>query len=273
MKAKLARCQKSAGTRRLLEKLKPVVHRSPEVDRVLALPQIKTGTEEWHNIRGKLLTSTSLANVIGIGYQSRHEVFKSKTNQSEPFLGNSATRWGLEHEFEAAKLYELYTGQTLVEEELGFFVHDYEKPGDEGRKRFGATPDFLTINGILVEIKCPFRVNIKNALPRHYIPQVQFQMEVTGLNTLHFVQYRPPTQNFCDDDSNAPVDGTLDIVCVERDPFWWKTWLPVFDSFWDEVIEWHRERDLEIGHCKRRARPEKKSALGFSDGLFNFVKK
>ena len=206
---------------------------------VLELPRIAPLSETWYVVRGKLLTASNMAACLGQNqYCTQEELFLKMTKQIAPFSGNEATRWGQTYEEEAGQVYSMLTGLELVEEPIGFLIHNYEKPGDGGRKRYGATPDFMTKGGILVEIKCPFRRKIKHSIPKYYIPQVQFQMEVTGTSMAHFVQYRPP---------NDISDGEIDILTVMRDALWWQLNLPVFDAFWDSVIAWYARHGREVG--------------------------
>jgi hypothetical protein len=39
----------------------------------------------------------------------------------------------------------------------------------------GASPDGITEDGLLVEIKCPLTRKIEAKVPKHYLPQVQLQ--------------------------------------------------------------------------------------------------
>lgn len=205
---------------------------------VLGQRRIAPLTKDWFAIRGKLLTASTMSSVLGQNKYSRYDdAFKQRTQQCVAFTGNEATRWGQKYEQEAGSVYSYLTGLELVEEDIGLLVHEYEKAGDQ-RKRFGATPDFLTKSGIVVEIKCPFRRKIKHFVPDHYLAQVQMQLEVCRANVAHFVQYLPPTPT---------SDGTLDIYEILRDPRWWLRSLPKLDAFWDQVIEWYKSRGLEVG--------------------------
>ena len=163
---------------------------------------------------------------------------KQLTNKIPHFTVNDATEWGQRYEDYASRYYSAITGLELVDQPIGFMVHEYEKKGDTGRKRYGATPDFLTKSGIVVEIKCPFRRKITHAVPTYYLAQVQMQLEVCQAETAHFVQYLPPS---------AAGPGLMDIYCIQRDPTWWKCAVPIFDEFWDDVIGWYRKRGRELG--------------------------
>lgn len=219
---------------------KDVIQPCEKVLDVMSRTRYRSHSKEWHNVRGRLLTASDMAAVLGANpYQKSAGVFLKKTRQEKnPFKGNAATRWGTDHEDEAAQVYQQLTGMQVVEEDIGLMVHPYEKVGDPGRKRYAATPDRLAWNGVLIEIKCPFRRIIKHEVPAYYMAQLQCQLEVTGCDLMHFVQYKPPT---------AMTQGVFDIVEVERNPSWWAMHVPIFDAFWDRVIRFYAERNLQVG--------------------------
>lgn len=207
-------------------------------------------SDDWFKMRGKLLTASDMAAVLGENiYCTRDQLFKRKTRQGPGFNGNAATRWGQKYEDEAALVYSSITGLDLVNEPIGMLIHSYEKDND-GRKRYAATPDFMTLNGIMIEIKCPYRRTITHDIPKYYMAQVQMQLEVTGASMAHFVQYRPPS------DDEYSIDGVLDIRPIARDPDWWREARPLFDDFWDSVISWHTKRGLELGDAPQSTVPE-----------------
>ncbi len=205
------------------------------VQQVLNSPRIQALTPEWHDVHGKILSATSMAAVRGENkYCTPARVFRQKTLRTRPFTGNYNTRWGNMHEAEAAAVYQHLTGLPLVEG-IGFLIHPYRKDGEQ---RYGATPDFITFNGIIVEIKCPVQRKIGHFVPELYMAQLQMQMEVANLSTAHFVQYVPHT---------LLSDGELDITVVLRDPSWWAASLLIFDPFWDSVIAYFRNHGLQLG--------------------------
>ena len=209
-----------------------------EVEKLLLTTRTKPLTEDWYKVRNKYLTASDMAGVLGNNYfSSFDDVLKKKrrciTGERPAFSGNRYTRWGQKFEKEAAVLYSKVTGLELVEEEIGFMVHPVHK-------RLGATPDFITKSGIVVEIKCPYKRKIGSYVPKQYMDQIQFQLEVTGLDTAHFVQYYPEIKEMVDGKPPTwegyplrPKPGTLEIVEVTRDPMWWKNSYPVFKHFLD----------------------------------------
>ena len=191
-----------------------------QVGRVLKRKRIQALTKEWYSIRKNYLTASDMAAVLGISpFSTSTDVYRKKKG-TIVFSGNKYTRHGQKYEREASVVYSKATGLDLVEEDIGFLVHEHHT-------RYGATPDFITKSGILVEIKCPYKRSISHRVPKYYMPQVQFQLEVCGLNTAHFVQYYPP--------GHKDVNGTMEITVIERDPLWWMKSVHVFDEFMDKL--------------------------------------
>lgn len=248
----------NAATYRIIQSIrrqaKKTTKPTEKVTDVMRRTRYKSESTEWHNVRGRLLTASDMAAVFGENpFSTPTAVFMKKTRQSAPFKGNIATRWGQAHEAEAADVYEKLTGMRLVSEDIGLLVHDYEKKGDEGRKRYAATPDRLAYNGVLIEIKCPFRRKIEHTIPPYYMAQINFQLEVTGCDTLHFVQYKPPC---------LVEPGVFDIVQVERQKDWWPMHRQVMDDFWDRVIKFYQKKGLELGEIHVGTPQEKERVVG-----------
>ena len=99
----------------------------------------------------------------------------------------TAMQWGIDHE-DAARLRYAFERQHVAE--IGFAWLD----GAEGW--IGCSPDGLVGDDGLVEIKCPsskrhLEYLIGGACPKDYLPQVQFQMLVTGRAWCDFVSFDP----------------------------------------------------------------------------------
>lgn len=109
--------------------------------------------------------------------------------------------------------------------------------GHPEHKWLGGSPDGVTADGVLVEIKCPYRRDISPQVPEYYIPQVQLLMQIMDLDTCHFVQYRP---------ESAWNSMELVVTVVPRDEAWWDRYFPVMKGFYDEwqVLQADRETAL-----------------------------
>ena len=78
-------------------------------------------------------------------------------------------------------------------------------------------------------------------VPAKYVPQIQLQMEVAGVDRTDFVRYFPAKG-----DDDAPV---CTCIRVERDPEWLPSALPKLRAFYERVQEYRRAHP---DWCERR---------------------
>ena len=111
-------------------------------------------------------------------YSTKEQVLARKKTQTE-FVGNIATRWGQKYEAVAAGIYSRAGNKKLLE--FGLLQHkDYPW--------LGASPDGITQDGVLIEIKCPFRRKLGKTPPFYYWIQVQIQLEVCDLEVCDYIE-------------------------------------------------------------------------------------
>jgi hypothetical protein len=79
----------------------------------------------------------------------------------------------------ACSIYSKRTGQTI--HEFGLLRHPTVS-------FFGASPDGITNNGIMVEIKCPYQRPITGDVPLQYYYQMQGQLSVCELEECDYVE-------------------------------------------------------------------------------------
>jgi putative phage-type endonuclease len=195
--------------------------------------RIKQRTDLWYTTRKRMITASDMAACLDVNpYSSRKQLFKKKTGQCRPFKGNFATQRGTLMEPVAIAAYERVSGNTVFPEDIGLLQHlDWPQ--------IGGSPDGITTNGILIEIKCPLsRKIIPGFCPKYYVPQVQILMEICDLEEAHFVQYRPST---------VYTDEVVDITVMKRDRGYFSRSLPVFVDFMEEVTEFYTKAQLPIG--------------------------
>lgn len=125
---------------------------------------------EWRAARAGRLTASCFGAALGLSpHLSRQELWRQLTGRSEPFLGNVATDYGIEHEAEAIEAYEAQTGNLVIPAP---FV-----PWEEWS---GCSPDGYVGDDGLIEVKCPFSQKMYEAWPDHYRVQVIGQIAITG---------------------------------------------------------------------------------------------
>jgi len=149
-------------------------------------------TPEWYKFRENLLTASSWGNILGyIG--SRKEVLLQKCGyEPAQFKGNEYTRWGTKYEPIATRIYERRTGKKIID--FGCMRH----PAPENFF-LGASPDGISDDGVMLEIKCPPRRVICGTPTDYYWAQMQGQLEVCDLERCDFLECKLVEFNSCDE--------------------------------------------------------------------------
>lgn len=179
-----------------------------KVKNLLKKPIIVQRSLEWHKIRNVALSASEIAACLTFtpevceDYMKQFNVpnfkidgkccshFDTKEdfiiNKCRAFFGENVftdsvfTLWGKKYEEIAARLYRTTFNIKLLE--FGSLVHPR-------LKWLRCSPDSITENGTLVEIKCPFKRKIKDGeVPFHYYLQCMLQLEVCDLETCDFLE-------------------------------------------------------------------------------------
>lgn len=162
-------------------------------------------TPEWYEARRSLITASSAASLLirdqitcspYVNSYDLTDIFDYNNKSCNPysnktqylldkckqksFKGNVATFWGQKYEPVVTDLYSVLKQKEVME--FGLLIHP-EYPF------LGASPDGITPDGTMIEIKCPFRRKITGVPPLYYWIQVQLQLEVCDLDICDFVEY------------------------------------------------------------------------------------
>jgi hypothetical protein len=160
---------------------------------------IAQNTTEWLIKRIGCGTSSHAADMIDKLVRSEKESARRRNYREEIELERELNRaterkvspemwWGITHQDEAAKRYEVETGLFLTPG--GFWLH-------HRIRFFGASPDYLLPDGRgLVEIKCPLSKTHRRSfkygeVDQDYIWQMAAQMSVCQREYVDFVSYDP----------------------------------------------------------------------------------
>lgn len=109
---------------------------------------VEQRTEKWYEVRRRLLTCSDVVKVLGgCVHESRLQVLKKKLGLKKAFTGNFATEHGVKYEPVAIKRYE---------EARGIKVFDYGLQLHPKYPWLGGSPDGLTSDGMIIEVKCPY---------------------------------------------------------------------------------------------------------------------
>ena len=157
--------------------------------------EIIQGTNEWKMLRLGKVTASRVKDIIATtksGYATSRDKYMTQllleriTNTVADSYINDAMTWGTEQEPFARAKYEGYTS-TLVEQ-VAFIDHPTIPMS-------GASPDGLVMDDGLVELKAPMShthlESILGGIDDQYMPQVQWQMAVTGRSYTDLCSYDP----------------------------------------------------------------------------------
>lgn len=189
-------------------------------------------TAEWQQQRTMRITGSRIGAILGLSpWQKPGDVIREMVRQyhgaESEFVENPATQHGRHNEQRALLAFMRETG--LEVEQCGFFEY-----GD----RMGASPDGLTSDGGVLELKVPFGLrNGGDFKPLseqpHYYAQVQMEMLTTGRLHAYFAQYIAPKGDPLAFDY---VPEQIDIERVEADPDWIESVLPQIDIFYNRLL-------------------------------------
>ena len=195
-----------------------------KVEQLQQSKQYKQKTKEWFDVRKEMLTASSdISDILG---KSEYNGTTDKTIQKKlgfvkAFEGNKFTQHGNKYEKIAIQIYEeRYDKQVL---EFGLLRHPTIH-------RLGASPDGITKDGRLVEIKVPYTRIPDGKIKRGYFIQMQTQMEVCDLDVCDFFECRISEYRnkndydndiFCADDilflDICPRTTNLNLINVPND--------------------------------------------------------
>lgn len=203
------------------------------------------GSDEWKESREGKLTGTKLGTLLGLNRYNNylplicdltqtHHLFDNSDDVCPPIsaFGQSAMAHGSKYEDTAVQLYE-----TIYNKK----VNTYGLLADPENEVLAASPDGITTDGILVEIKCPYvrymscgnimgkvrdyhtadgrhvkyvtRGN--NVIRSYYYAQIQLNMHINKLTECHFIEYQPASLFKMDYD-------TIHRTIIKYDPLWWQ---------------------------------------------------
>ena len=196
---------------------------TPQVARareLLAAEYAEQRSQEWLDLRDQMITASDVASAIGENHYETPDAFVKKKVLKTKWAGNAATAHGTLLEPLVRDLYDARTGRKS--HEIGLVQHR-QYPW------LGASPDGVTEDGLLIEIKCPLTRKIEAKVPKHYWPQVQLQLEITDLEECDFVQYRPA--------KTEGAEPEFVVVRIKRDREWFAKHLPAMKAAWDRICK------------------------------------
>ena len=157
-----------------------LVYLRNQVKELMKRPQPEQRTPAWYEMRNNMITSSDWGSVTGDNkYKSYNDLLLSKCGQAKPFWAGPAIKWGVKYEEVANMIYMYRNNCTVLEFGcIQHHTHDW----------LGASPDGISTDGVMLEIKCPMSRQITGIPPAYYWVQVQGQLEVCELDRCDFLE-------------------------------------------------------------------------------------
>ena len=147
------------------------------LNNLLKQPQVKQRTPEWFSLRENRLTASDLYDAIKNPSSLAKRKLKTTTFNSGAI---PALKWGTMFEAMATRIYSNLKNKKIYE--FGLVINDEIE-------NFGASPDGITEDGIMIEIKCPYSRKIKDGeIPEKYYYQMQGQLAVCKLTNCDYIE-------------------------------------------------------------------------------------
>lgn len=192
-------------------------------------------TPQWHEQRKSRITGSRCGAILGLSpWQKPADVLRAMVREyhgaETEFTGNPATDHGNNNEQRALLAFMRESGLDV--EQCGFFAYG---------ELMGASPDGLTDDGGVLELKVPFGLRNEQAAQfkpladqPHYFAQVQMEILAAGRSHAYFAQYVAPKG---DPLSHDYVPEQMKIERVEVDPEWLDKHLPAISAFYALYVE------------------------------------
>ena len=153
-----------------------------QVSYLKTLPQHEQKSDEWYAMRLTMLSASDWGTILGDNHYAKPDSVLLKKCGEESYFPQAALKamaWGNKYEDVAISIYE-HRNSTKVYE-FGCIRHP-------DINFLGASPDGITNDGVMLEIKCPTSRKITGTPPRYYWCQVQGQLEVCDLDRCDFLE-------------------------------------------------------------------------------------
>ena len=154
-----------------------IIYNKNIIEELLKKPFIKQRTPEWFKLREDRLTASDLHDAIKNPLSLAKRKLKGSTFISS---GIPALKWGTMFEAMVIRIYSNI--KDIKIHEFGLIIND-------DIENFGASPDGISEEGVMIEIKCPYsRKIIDGNIPEKYYYQMQGQLAVCKLNKCDYIE-------------------------------------------------------------------------------------
>ena len=153
-----------------------------QVKHLQTIPQNAQKSPAWYEMRLSMLSASDWGTILGVNsYANANSVLLKKCGEESyfPKVAMDAMACGNKYEDVAISIYEYRNNKKIIE--FGCIRHP-------SIHHLGASPDGITEDGVMLEIKCPVSRKITGIPPKYYWCQVQGQLEVCELDRCDFLE-------------------------------------------------------------------------------------
>ncbi len=153
-----------------------------QVKYLATIPQHEQKSAEWYAMRQTMLSASDWGTILGVNHYAKPDSVLLKKCGEESFFPKAAMdamAWGNKYEDVAISIYEHRNKKKILE--FGCIRHPFID-------FLGASPDGISEDGVMLEIKCPVSRKITGIPPEYYWCQVQGQLEVCELDRCDFLE-------------------------------------------------------------------------------------
>ena len=183
------------------------------VNNLKKIPLVEQKSKQWYEFRRNRITASNVSSVFNKGFKNRHNCLKDYVEDNMTFTRYKATQFGIKYEDVACEFYKKINNVN---------VHEFGCLEHPDHNYLAASPDGITDDGVMLEIKCPYSRTIVGIPPIYYWYQMQLQLEVCHLNECDYlecdiIEYENEDEFNFDDDTLMIND--IESKCIE-DPNW-----------------------------------------------------
>lgn len=165
------------------QRIKVIQGYKEKLTNILKIPKIEQKSPEWYEARHKIISASDFAQALGEGkFGTQRDLIIKKVDPPEyGTLNNPFFEWGNMFEQVASDIYAKMHNVEM--HEFGLLRHPHISYA-------GASPDGISENGIMLEIKCPLKRKITPGadVPTQYYYQIQGQLDVCDLEECDYFE-------------------------------------------------------------------------------------
>jgi putative phage-type endonuclease len=230
---------------------------SKQVENLRNIPYIPQRSEQWYKMKEGTIGGSEAATIFSQNpFQNKTDLILKKNGKlNEPSSSPQKTNYHCLHGIKYEPII-----QKLYTETHGTILYEFGSINHPELDFISASPDGITSDGIMLEIKAPLSRPINGVPPKYYWYQMQHQLQVCGLDRVHFLECKiNEYTNFNDfkmdylDDPDAciamngkPKGAIIEYYNLNVDPNNPSYLYPEFSLKFEELCDWLLNNKMDI---------------------------